>query len=202
MSKSELHPTKQSLIDVTLELLESLQVHEITIDQVLQNSNVSVGSLYHHFKDFPELMDHALVAKYAQFTQMNVDGMAKALAESKNAKDYKKNILKLLEFTHSTSNAELRKVRTYILSQATVRPGLGELVRVVQSELTKKLSEIIEEAQSRGWINPKIAPKIIATFIQAYGVGRIVDDLANEHMDNDEWIKFLQHMISSSVLTG
>lgn len=196
------HPTKQALIDTTLQLLDEMPVHEVTTEQVLQSSEISVGSLYHHFKDFSDLLDHALVAKYAQFTQMNVDGMARVLADSKNAKEYKKNILKLLEFTHSTSNADLRKVRAYILSQATVRPGLGAMMREVQSELTGKLSEIIGDAQSRGWIQPNISPIIIATFIQTYGVGRIVDDLSYPQMDNDEWTEFLKHMIGLSVLTG
>lgn len=202
MTETALHPTKQTLINSTIELLESHAVHEVTIEQVLQKSQISVGSVYHHFKDFPELMDHALVSKYAKFTQINVDLMAQVLAESKNSKEYKKKILKLLEFTHSATNAEMRKARTYILSQATVRPGLGELMVMVQSNLTRQLAEIIGEAQSRGWVQPRINPKIIATFIQSYGVGRIVDDLTNPQMDNDEWIDFIKHMISLAVLVG
>lgn len=200
MSERELHPTARTLIDTTLELLEKHPVHEVSLDQVLQLSSVSVGSLYHHFKDFSGLMDIALTEKYAQFTKVNVDGMARVLAESKSAKDYHDKILKLLEFTHSASNSELRKMRAYILSQATVRPGLRAQIGKVQSELTAKLSEIIGQAQSNGWIQPNISPIVLATFIQAYGVGRIVDDLADPQMDNDEWIAFLQHVIGNSVL--
>ena len=196
----QLHPTARALIDSTLELLETHAVYEVTLEQVLEKSSISVGSLYHHFKDFPELMDFALVEKYVQFTKVNVEGMAHVLETAKSAKDYHDKILKLLEFTHSVSNSELRKMRAYILSQATIRPDLGVLIRGVQSELTNNLCEIIGEAQKRGWIQPIIKPVILATFIQAYGIGRIVDDLADSHMDNDEWIAFLQHVIGTSVL--
>lgn len=200
MKEEKLHPTARTLIDTTLVLLETHAVNEVTLEQVLEKSSISVGSLYHHFKDFSELMDFALVEKYTQFTKVNVEGMAHVLEISKNAKDYHDKILKLLEFTHSASNSDLRKMRAYILSQATIRPDLGVLIREVQSDLTHKLGEIIGQAQKRGWIQPVIKPVILATFIQAYGIGRIVDDLANPHMDNDEWIAFLQHVIGTSVL--
>ena len=200
MKAEKLHPTARTLIDTTLVLLETHAVNEVTLEQVLEKSSISVGSLYHHFKDFSELMDFALVEKYTQFTKVNVEGMAHVLEISKNAKDYHDKILKLLEFTHSASNSDLRKMRAYILSQATIRPDLGVLIREVQSDLTHKLGEIIGQAQKRGWIQPVIKPVILATFIQAYGIGRIVDDLANPHMDNDEWIAFLQHVIGTSVL--
>lgn len=200
MKEEKLHPTARTLIDTTLVLLETHAVNEVTLEQVLEKSSISVGSLYHHFKDFSELMDFALVEKYTQFTKVNVEGMAHVLEISKNAKDYHDKILKLLEFTHSASNSDLRKMRAYILSQATIRPDLGVLIREVQSDLTHKLGEIIGQAQKRGWIQPVIKPVILATFIQAYGIGRIVDDLANPQMDNDEWIAFLQHVIGTSVL--
>lgn len=200
MKAEKLHPTARTLIDTTLVLLETHAVNEVTLEQVLEKSSISVGSLYHHFKDFSELMDFALVEKYTQFTKVNVEGMAHVLEISKNAKDYHDKILKLLEFTHSASNSDLRKMRAYILSQATIRPDLGVLIREVQSDLTHKLGEIIGQAQKRGWIQPVIKPVILATFIQAYGIGRIVDDLANPQMDNDEWIAFLQHVIGTSVL--
>lgn len=200
MKEEKLHPTARTLIDTTLVLLETNAVYEVTLEQVLEKSSVSVGSLYHHFKDFSELMDFALVEKYTQFTKVNVEGMAHVLEISKSAKDYHDKILKLLEFTHSASNSDLRKMRAYILSQATIRPDLGVLIRGVQSDLTHKLGEIIAEAQKRGWIQPVIKPVVLATFIQAYGIGRIVDDLADPHMDNDEWIAFLQHVIGTSVL--
>ena len=200
MKEEKLHPTARTLIDTTLVLLETHAVNEVTLEQVLEKSSISVGSLYHHFKDFSELMDFALVEKYTQFTKVNVEGMAHVLEISKNAKDYHDKILKLLEFTHSASNSDLRKMRAYILSQATIRPDLGVLIREVQSDLTHKLGEIIGQAQKRGWIQPVIKPVILAIFIQAYGIGRIVDDLANPQMDNDEWIAFLQHVIGTSVL--
>lgn len=194
------HPTARALVDSALELLKDHAVHEVTLELVLQKSGISVGSLYHHFKDFSGLMDQALTEKYAQFTQVNVDGMAKVLQLSKSANEYHDNIMKLLEFTHSESNAELRKARAYVLSQATVRPGLGDQLRKVQTDLTAKLAEIIAEAQGNGWIQSNVNPIVLSTFIQAYGVGRIVDDLSDPQMDNENWTKFLKHMISTSVL--
>ena len=54
-SRTAVHPTKQTLIDTVLALMEKKSIEQISSDEVLEISNISKGSLYHHFEDFPEL---------------------------------------------------------------------------------------------------------------------------------------------------
>jgi AcrR family transcriptional regulator len=53
------HPTKRALIDAVKLLLEQQPMSELTSEQVLEFSGKSKGSLYHHFEDFGDLVEHA-----------------------------------------------------------------------------------------------------------------------------------------------
>ena len=57
--------TRRNLLAATIQLFEELSSEDITIDEVLQASNVSKGSLYHHFKDLADLLDQAMLAKFS-----------------------------------------------------------------------------------------------------------------------------------------
>ena len=61
------HPTKSSLIDCAADLLDKYRFDEITVEMVLDRSNISKGSLYHHFEDLAELLEAAQVARYADW---------------------------------------------------------------------------------------------------------------------------------------
>ena len=55
------HPNAQRLLDVTIELLDSTPLEQISLATVLELSGVSNGSLYHHFDDFRDLVEQAAV---------------------------------------------------------------------------------------------------------------------------------------------
>lgn len=57
------HPTKRALIDAVKLLLEQRAMSEVTTELVLDFSNKSKGSLYHHFEDFGDLVEHAQVER-------------------------------------------------------------------------------------------------------------------------------------------
>ena len=56
---NSVHPTKQLLIKTALELMETKLPTEIAVDEILTNSGISKGSLYHHFEDLAELLETA-----------------------------------------------------------------------------------------------------------------------------------------------
>ena len=55
------------MIETVVNLLQTQSVDEINSDQVLEISGISKGSMYHHFEDFSDLIEHAQVARFASF---------------------------------------------------------------------------------------------------------------------------------------
>lgn len=194
------HPTKQKLIDTALALLEDHQPYELTLEMVLQASGVSSGSLYHHFNDFPDLIDHALVATYAQLADLQIRGMQEALDASSNVHEYERNIHQLIALTAEAGSEQIRITRALIVAQGAGREEMREMLTVEQNRLTDALADIIGVAKARGWIQPDQDPRVLSTFVQAYSMGRIVDDLASSSLSNEQWVTFVQHMISASAL--
>ena len=55
--RHSVHPTKTHLIETAVALLEEKMPHEIAVDEILEKSGISKGSLYHHFEDLAELLE-------------------------------------------------------------------------------------------------------------------------------------------------
>ena len=62
----EVHPTSARLLRTTLDLLEAHDPDDVTVDMVLSASGVSKGSLYHHYRDFNDLLDRAQVLRFGR----------------------------------------------------------------------------------------------------------------------------------------
>lgn len=199
MAKSP-HPTKLVLISTVLDLLNEYQPNELTIEQVLKASGISSGSLYHHFKDFPNLLDHALTERYAAFGDLQIAGLTDCVLNAKSVEDLESRLHSLIEQTHSVGVAQVRLMRAWVLSQAAVRPEFKALLSIEQNRITEGMTDIVREAQNRGWVKSDLDPRVVATFVQAYSVGRIVDDVADPSVDNENWIYFIKQMVSSSML--
>lgn len=196
MSEKPLHPTARKLRDTVLALLETEQPHEITVEQVLGASGVSIGSLYHHYRDFPNLIDHALTERYAEFARVQIGGLARAVENARDVHEYERNLHELIGRTHAREVAPIRIARANIVAQAAVRPGLRELLTDEQNRLTDGIEATVARAQQLGWVREGMDARVIATFVQAYSIGRIVDDIADPAVDNEKWISLVRSVIS------
>lgn len=49
----------------------------------------------------------------------------------------------------------------------------------------------IELAQIRGWVKREFDPHAISVLLQSYSLGRIVDDIAQTHLDNERWLEMI-----------
>ena len=58
------HPTRTKLIQTTVTLLDEFRPAEITVDMILHESEISKGSLYHHFQDVEELFEAAEISRF------------------------------------------------------------------------------------------------------------------------------------------
>ena len=57
------------------------------------------------------------------------------------------------------------------------------------------LAELIAGAQARGLCNQEIEPHALAVLMQAWTLGKIVDDLSETPVDNDAYISLVNRVI-------
>jgi hypothetical protein len=61
-----------------------------------------------------------------------------------------------------------------------------------QERLTNSITDLIRDSQNKGWINGSLDARSIAVFIQAYSLGRAVDDIAITQVDPASWTNLIQ----------
>ncbi len=189
------HPTKAKLVETAGKLLKEFKSGEITTEMVLTKSNISKGSLYHHFEDLEELIETALLVRYGKWVDVNVSTMTEILLNAKTKEDI---LIGLEKVTYQSQHPNLSRERFFraeVIAKANSSERFARKLREQQKNLTNSLTDIIREAQERGFYSSSFDPKAIAVFIQAYTLGKIVDDLSDEQVDMDNY----SHLINAII---
>lgn len=187
MGAKSLHPTKQTLIDTVVTLMDTQPAMEINSDQVLEISGISKGSLYHHFEDFPELVEHAMVARFARFVDNSVVMLNGVISSAKTRADLVEGLKKVTRATQAQELTRHRSERVTAIAKAIRIPRMKALLGEEQERLTDALADLFRESVERGWGDPTLDPRVVGVMVQAYTIGKIVDDITPTRMDAENW---------------
>ncbi len=191
------HPTAVKLLDAVSVMLDGENPNDIFVDDVLRKSGVSRGSLYHHFGDYPSLIHAALLRRFA----LNVVNDAAAMmqiAESATSKDdYWERISHLSAMTQVPERAPVRAERARLISLARSDEEFAKVLAREQDRLTQSMGEAVALAQHKGWVKESLDPRAVAVFLQAYSLGRAVDDVSGERLPNGAWVSVIDTVLAS-----
>ena len=194
------HPTRDRLIETMVELLNGSDPEHITADQVLSASGVSKGSLYHHFEDFEDLLEAALIARFSVNVDATIDTLAQILATVNSREDLLAALRQLNDFNQAQSRANYRLERARAAGLTYSSPRFHTALGEEQQRLTDAFTDLFIEAQNKGWMSTDVDARAAAVFVQAYTVGRVVDDIAPEKVDPDAWISLIMAVIDKAIL--
>jgi len=76
------------------------------------------------------------------------------------------------------------------------------MLGIEQERLTDSLADIVRELQARNWVRRSLDPRAVAILIQAYTIGRAVDDVTPNHVDPDAWVAVIDLVMDSVLLDG
>ena len=192
-----MHPTKERLIQTVSAMLDADVQHDVILEDVLNTSGISRGSLYHHFSDFPDLIEQTLLVRFShgvdETTQLTRDIANKA----KTADEFWTGIGELIVYSQSPLRARRRQERTRIIGLAATSERLAKALAAEQERLNVEMTEIYAEVQANGWARHDLDPRTIAVFTQAYTLGRVVDDISEEHVNSGDWDKLLNIVLNT-----
>ena len=194
MSRSG-HPTKTKLIDTAAELLKNAPRSQISSDLILQTSGISKGSLYHHFEDLDELLETAMLVRYTDWVDSSIEIIMQIIARSKTPKDIYDNLVELTRFTQDPKRRNERIYRAEILGLAESSPRLAEKLAREQQRLTDALTDIIRDTQESGYFRKELDPHAVAVLIQAYTLGKVVDDYSLTAVDPERWNELINLVV-------
>lgn len=195
------HPTKAKLIQTVVQLLDEIDVADLQVDQVLEESGVSKGSLYHHFEDFHHLIEAAHVHRFARMIDRSITALTEVLIGSPTKAAMVAGLRQVTRTTQGSELAALRFERARAFALAEHQPRMRLAMKDEQTRLTDSISDIAREAQLKGWIRADIDPQVLAVFIQAYTLGKIVDDLSERPMDPEKWVQLIDEIVDRVLVS-
>lgn len=193
-----LHPTRLKLLDTVERLLAEYSPEQITADMVLTESGVSKGSLYHHFEDFPDLMTTAMVHQFSRNIDRDLAVTKPLLENATSAEELFAEMDRLTDATQGPDLVEQRLRRARLIVLASQDSRVAAKLAAEQDRLTAALAELFEIAQKRGWFRADFAADVAAVLIQAYTLGKLLDDFSGTPVDPARWSHSIKQFIRSA----
>ena len=100
---------------------------------------------------------------------------------------------------HGPERAKRRLDRAAIISSSQFsETGRVELA-ATQQLLTNAISDLVRELQERKLIDTAVDPKAFATFVQAYSLGLVLDDVAETPVNQEAWLALIGRMLRGLI---
>lgn len=195
------HPTKRLLVETVVAMLERKKPNEILADEVLETSGVSKGSMYHHFEDLQELVETAQILRYSKWIDASIDFLTNFVAKARSKDELRAALLKLTETTQSDERKNARAERAHALAACLQNPRMAKQMGSETQRLTDAIADVTEEVKNKGLFRPDVDAKALATFIQAYTLGKIVNDYNPTAVSESSWNQFIMNIVEKTFMS-
>lgn len=190
------HPTAELLVSTVIDLMRDRLPEDISVDLILDTSGISKGSLYHHFEDLGDLLETAMVRQFSHMVDGNIDLMRQMLNSATNAAEFFQATVQFNTLTQTPERRNSRFERARLLGVAYASPRFAAKLEVEQDRLTGAYAEMFQIAQDRGWMTADFDPRAGAVLIQAYTLGKIVDDVASAPVPMEAWNSLIMKIVT------
>ena len=188
------HPTKVHLTEAAATLIDEHGSQGFTVEQLLEKSNISKGSLYHHFEDFHDVIRQAQVTRFAGYVEEDIEALTRLLLASTSREDMFNKLDLISRTAHDSARATRRSNRIEILAGARNSEKMKNALAPAQSRLTGAIADLVREMQVKEFVTEDLDPAAVAVFIQAYSLGLIVNDVSSESIEMDKWHVMISRM--------
>ncbi len=190
----DIHPTKVRLTEAAATLIDEHGSQGFTVEQLLEASNISKGSLYHHFEDFHDVIRQAQVLRFARYVEEDIEALTRVLLAASSREDMFGRLDQISRATHDAARSGRRADRIEILAGARHSEKMKNALGPTQARLTGAIADLVREMKVKEFVSEDLDPGSVAVFIQAYSLGLIVNDVSSEPIDMDKWHAMISRM--------
>lgn len=190
-----MHPTKGLLLETAISLIDEFGPQGFTVENLLETSKISKGSLYHHFHDFSDVIEQAQVARFSRYVDQDIMLLVGLLKSATSREDLESKFAMIVQGAGLPGRDAARSDRAAILGMARHSKKFAEGLAIEQQRVTDVLTDIAREMQERGWINKELDAAVVATFVQAYSMGFVLNDNTTNPISIERWSAFISFML-------
>ncbi len=195
-----LHPTAAALVKTCDEILNTTRPDQISTEKLIEKAGVSKGSMYHHFEDLQDLIEITFIYRFSKWVDLTINKMTGLLISCKTSEELKNSLFVITKLTQQDAQAQIRVERAWIYSEAHRNERFEKRLRTEAERLTSSLADLISDVINKGLFKPNLNPRVVATFIQAYTLGVIVNDFTENPISQEEWIDFINSVIENMFI--
>jgi hypothetical protein len=107
---------------------------------------------------------------------------------------------KLTQITQGENRKGARAERALALAACFQNPRMGKAMGIETERLTAAIADVTDEVKHKGLFRADVDSKALATFIQAYTLGKIVNDYNPTGVSDDEWTTFIMKIVENTFL--
>ena len=192
------HPTKTLLIETAIGLIDEFGPQGFTVDVLLDTSKISKGSLYHHFDNFDDVIEQAQVARFARSVDIDINQITQLLTTVSSPEELFGRLSEVVGNATFPERRNVRLTRAEIIGHANHSVKYARALAIEQQRLTNAFSDLIREFQERGWADKTIDPVAAGTFLQAYTLGFVLNDITQNPISGEAWEQFILGMLRKS----
>ncbi len=181
-------PVIASILKVARDIIENSGEQSLKIADVRERTGVTIGSIYHYFGSREGLIAAVYAQTYSEFALTNIAELDELLDTAKSSEEFLLGIERVVRSTTSRESNAIKRKRIAVLAAAQHRSELMTLIEQQQDAISDGLTAWIKEAQIRGWARKDIDPRSLAVFVQAFTLGRVVDDFGSDPISDNAWI--------------
>jgi AcrR family transcriptional regulator len=180
-ARETLHPTKQAILQVAIQELNEQGQGGFRISHVIEQSNSSFSSLYHHFGSREGLLREANAERFvwsAEANRKNLAPFAEAALQCTTTEEVLDlGVMLILQIAHHPFVRQSSRQRIEVLGFALTDPELLDIVTPREKESFDFLSSIISGLQRRGLIRQDLNIESYVAWLTGMHAGRLLMEI-------------------------
>ena len=173
------------------------------IETLIERTGISKSSLYTAFGSRDGLIAAALAKRFEQMILDTIGPIQSILGTARSRDDLRTGLRASTEFVADLARTPQRVERSAIIAGTKGRPEYSEWLTEAQTRLSSEFADIIAEAQGRGWVSNRFPARLIANYIQASVLGRVIVGF-DSGIDPDEhaqWVEMTSDILDRVLFT-
>jgi AcrR family transcriptional regulator len=194
------HPTRVRIIAASTDLMKKKGVAEFHIDDLLAQTGLTRGAVYHHFENVDDVIEATLLSIYIEGIEENIKQVRQVIANSETFAEFRTGVISSNRYFIENKKLRLvRKLRAHAMAATLTSVPLSKAIAQKQNEMTGEYISVILGAQERGWVRKDLDPAALATFVQAYSFGVIIDDISQSHVNTESLAQIIESFYENCV---
>jgi AcrR family transcriptional regulator len=197
---SSFHPTKRLLVETVVSMLESKKPAEILAEEVLEESGISKGSMYHHFSDLQDLVETAQIYRYSKWIDASIEFLTNNVATARSKEELREALKVLTIVTQTDERKAARAERALALAACFENPRMAKQMGHESQRMTEAITDIVEDLKHKEFFKSDVNARATATWIQAYTLGKLVNDYNPTGVTENEWVDFIMSIVDAKFM--